>query len=317
MSDNGTLFTPAQQALLRHAEASPREEAARLLSMMAAGHWRAGERDRFVECVRRANALVSVSNLPDIGGGTPPSEELAAMAELLLANRIAPAEVIAQLAIARAALGRADDVRALIDFGRFFHSGICAPPDGESVDAFNDALAAEIKRDLVYYEAPVDRAIRKGWRHNGVLHAASPALRVLRQRLTSAIADYVSALPRDDGHPFVDSRPETLRLKSWAVVSGPQSHHISHIHPDAWATGVYYVTQPAVSRDGQRGWLEVGPPRHVPAVTPEHGWEKRMIEPKRGSFVLMPAYFYHATDPMECDDERICVAFEVQATRAP
>ena len=37
-----------------------------------------------------------------------------------------------------------------------------------------------------------------------------------------------------------------------------------------------------------------------------------MIEPARGSFILMPAYFFHQTEPMGVDEERICIAFETQ-----
>jgi hypothetical protein len=45
-----------------------------------------------------------------------------------------------------------------------------------------------------------------------------------------------------------------------------------------------------------------------------HDWKLRLIEPVPGSLVVMPAYFWHHTKPMGVDQERICVAFEIQAS---
>jgi hypothetical protein len=45
------------------------------------------------------------------------------------------------------------------------------------------------------------------------------------------------------------------------------------------------------------------------SATPD--WEERWIKPAPGQMVIMPAYFTHETSPMEHDEERICVAFDI------
>jgi hypothetical protein len=175
--------------------------------------------------------------------------------------------------------------------------------------ALNNALAAEIRSDLHFQEAPHGRAIRHAWRFDGLHRSQNAAVRSLLAALRRKVSDYIAVLPRDRAHPFVASAPRDFEIGGWAVVSGRESHHRAHLHPRAWATGVYYVVQPAVSRASQTGWLRVGPPAEFVG---DDAWETRMIEPAEGSFVLMPGYFWHETEPMGVDQERICVAFEVR-----
>lgn len=93
-------------------------------------------------------------------------------------------------------------------------------------------------------------------------------------------------------------------------MSNGASYHKSHIHPYAWASGVYYVVEPPISRKpgSRHGWLQVGPPEDLAG---QQGWSERLIAPTPGRLVLMPGYFYHCTRPMGVDEERICVAFDV------
>jgi len=306
------LFTAAQRTLLEEAGRAPPDAARELLLHLAVAHWRAGEEAQFAECFRRAYLLDPsgqvMTRLRQAAGRT--FDELRAMSDALARHAAAYAPVLAIRAVAEARHGNAEMVRALVDYDRFFRRGVCTPPDGMSRDAFNDALAQEIKADMVYYDNPANRSIRRGWRHNCVLDSETPAIMTLRRMLEAQVADYIAALPDDPDNLFLAMRPPRYLVQGWAVISDRETHHTSHLHPAAWATGVYYVTQPRVSRSSERGWLHVGPPRNAPFAA-ENGWESRLIEPARGSFVLMPAYFYHATEPMGVDEERICIAFEV------
>jgi hypothetical protein len=93
-------------------------------------------------------------------------------------------------------------------------------------------------------------------------------------------------------------------------VSGSKGHHVAHIHPKAWLSGVYYVVRPEISRErGDRGWLRIGAPQGLDAT--QSGWQQRMVEPEPGHLVLMPGYFYHGTEPLRVDQARICIAFDV------
>jgi len=303
--------TEAQLEVLAHA-IEGRSDAARLFYDLAESQWQAGDPDGYARFFRRAFLLQPVSHIGRCAGITgydgKTATALRARARALIARNVLFAPVIAALAITDAQLGHDVSAKRLMDSARFLTTGTLAPPDGLSMDAFNRALAEEIKTDLQFHEAPSERAIRHAWRFNGLHRSQHPAIVALLDALCRAIGRYIAALPRDPDHPFLASRPQEFEVGGWAVVSDGRSYHESHLHPRAWATGVYYVVQPEISRETERGWLRVGPPPEL-----QDAWERRLIEPAPGRFVLMPAYFWHETEPMGVDQERICIAFEARS----
>ncbi len=231
----------------------------------------------------------------------------------LIQHGVIFSSVIAALAIGEAFRSNDGEVRKLLDYDRFFRVGTIVSPADWNLDEFNSALADEIRSDLRFYDVPADRSIRKAWRNNRILDSDQPVSKALSKALRAAVEQYITQLPSDDSHPFIASRPCRFTLRGWAVVSDGESYHRSHIHPEAWMSGVYYVARPPVSRepDSRRGWLSVAPPRHILGSAGSSGWESRFVEPEPGNLVLMPGYFYHQTHPMGVDEERICVAFDV------
>jgi hypothetical protein len=308
----GQILDPNVLRMVEAMEAGP--GAANALHVTAETLWRAGDLDSYAELVRRAYLLEPKIKIPL---GTGPTET-AERSNALLDRGVLFAHVIASFVAAEARLGRRDAVERLMDYRRLLRQGRISPPAGLAEQELNRQVADEIKARLSYRDAPRNKAVHKGWRANRLSQNQGPALRALWSLLHDAARDYIASLPDDKTHPFVRSCPEDYVLEGWAVASGKDTFLESHMHPHAWATGVYYVVQPEVSRapDSDCGWLHVGPPdgsasglgRDVPA----DAWERRSIEPAAGTFVLMPAYFWHATRPMGVDQERICIAFELQ-----
>jgi putative 2-oxoglutarate-Fe(II)-dependent oxygenase superfamily protein len=307
----------AQIDLLSHA-IEGRPDAAALFHKLAEAHWRARDYPGYATYFRRGYMLKPVGTIPAEFEPSVDRKNLTAelrdRANRLIEQGVIYASVIADLALAEAQSGNSAAVEYLVDYDRFLRRGIIDPPDGSSLEAFNRALADEIKSNLKFHDTS-ERAIRHGWRFDGLRRAETPALRTLMHLLRRHVSAYMDGLPDDPTHPFVASRPANYNIDGWAVVSDGTSYHRPHMHPYAWATGVYYVVQPEVSRTpgSDRGWLRiVGPPADADGVA-HNNWEcRRLIEPAAGSFVLMPAYFWHETKPMDIDQERICVAFEIQ-----
>jgi hypothetical protein len=218
--------------------------------------------------------------------------------------------LIAVLAIAEALLGNDAGVRRLIDYDRFFKCQTVPSPEGFQESGFHSALAAEIRSDLRFYDLAERRSIRNGWCNNHITTSVLPASHALTRTLRNHVDRYIAALPEDSDHPFVASRPSQYLLEGWAVVTNGLSHHESHMHPRAWLSGVYYVVRPPASIEAHtdRGWLHVGPPGWIGDLA---GWDTRLVEPAPGNLVLMPGYFFHHTQPMGVNEERICVAFDV------
>lgn len=303
-------------AALAHA-IEGRPDAAALFYELAESHWRQGDADGYAHFFRRAFLLEPISHIGQPAGiagyDRASAPALRARAHALVAGGAAFTPAIAALAVTAAQLGRGDEAQRLMDHATLLRTGRIAPPDGVALEAFNAAVAGEIRTNLRYYGEPGGRAIRHAWRFNGLLRENSPHLRRLVGILRKTVADYIAALPRDAGHAFLSQIPDDFEVGGWAVASEGRSHHESHLHPRAWATGVYYVVEPQIARDAarRRGWLTIGPPPELETVA-EDVWGRRHIAPAAGSFVLMPGYFWHATEPMGVDQERICVAFEVR-----
>jgi hypothetical protein len=302
---------PARIALLRHAVTLGPDPS--VLCELSVALAEAGEMAEAARVFRRAYLLQ-----PDIACKALTAIEAANIAKccdfarFLIAQGSAFAPVIATLAITEGRLGNTAVAQKLIDYDSLFRSYVMEPPPGYDVASICRALAQEIKSDLKFYNRPSDRAIRQAWRHDmGV--SRLPASKAWVRAVRREIDRYIANLPQLRDHPFLASRPQDYVLAAWAVVSDGASHHLPHIHPRAWMSGVYYVVQPAASRDTHKqcGWLHVGPPEERTDVTSARGWEERNIEPEPGRLVLMPGYFFHRTEPMGVDEERICIAFDV------
>ncbi len=203
-------------------------------------------------------------------------------------------------------------MRRLVDYDRFFKGEIMDPPEGWDHASFNRDLAAEIRTDLHYYDEPPRRAIRRAWRQEQVMESPLPALRSWAGNIRAIVERYMRSAPAGLDHPFASARPSDYGIEAWALVSDGDSFHHPHIHPRAWMSGVYYVTCPPAARapGSRRGWLHIGPPEKY-GVSADQGWAERMFAPEPGALVMMPAYFYHWTHPMGCDEERICLVFDV------
>ena len=214
------------------------------------------------------------------------------------------------LAAAAIWAGDSETARALTDPDRFLSVTRLHGPDDPDLAL----LAEELGRELYHYDRPSDRSIRMGWRRNNLETADSPVLRRMFDRLWRVALDYIDRLPTDPDNPFLRSRPPSLSLRAWSVVSGADTHHLPHLHATSWVNGVYYVAVPPSVADatGKPGWLRVGPAAGR-GFNAANGWEERWIRPEPGLVVLMPSHFTHETVPLGCDERRICVAFELHA----
>jgi hypothetical protein len=304
---------PNEQLALMARAAEGKPEFARAFHKLAVSYWRAHDVEAYAWCCRQAYHLNPLEKFAVFGDATVEGPaDIRERARALIAHGVSNAPLIAALVTAEAKLGHGDAVRELMDYDRFLVRDRIEPPEGMSLAAFNAMLAAEINSDLQFHDHPESRAIRRAWRFERIRDEPTPAVRMLKDILQRHLTAYSDRLPAGSDHPFVKARPDKMEISGWAVVSDGESHHLSHIHPAAWVTGVYYVVQPDVSRTSERGWLRIGPPfdKRWTGET----WESRLIEPVPGAFVLMPGYFWHDTQPMGVDQERICIAFEAQST---
>ena len=86
------------------------------------------------------------------------------------------------------------------------------------------------------------------------------------------------------------------------------------IHPDGWISGVYYVKIPKeVNVNSKVGWLELG--KFPDDLIPNLKTKSDDIMAEEGKMILFPSYMWHNTVPLEKNEKRICIAFDVVKKR--
>ncbi len=104
-----------------------------------------------------------------------------------------------------------------------------------------------------------------------------------------------------------DATHQCYSLQMWANILGNGGHQISHIHPDALISGVYYISTPKSLKSEdtlthREGWL---------VFSQAESQKQKYVKPEEGLLVLFPSYFFHETVPIKYNESRICVAFDV------
>ncbi len=306
------LHDPQSARLALLEEASRRQPSAALLHTLARLRLDSGDGPSAAAACARAVELggEGVRIEPVIaasGDGFYPPEVQVQRARTLMEHGFITSVVISQLGRAALALNDQTTIQWLMDYARFFRSG---PYDGARRLPLR-RIADIFLASPAWYAEPADRAIRNASRYDAISETSeSPEIADLARTLRKAAGEYIASL-RDgsgDWHPFTASIPVDFAIEAWGVISGRTGYHQSHIHPRAWASGVIYLVAPnsAANSTSRVGWLRVGPPEDL-----KGGWEEQWIQPAAGLLVMFPAYFTHETLPMEIDEERICVAFDI------
>jgi hypothetical protein len=230
------------------------------------------------------------------------------------ALRRTPAHTLAryELAIAHALLGHPQDAKELIDVERFVRVVETATPDrfGDAL-AFEAALTGEIERNPTLTSDPPGKATKGGSQTSTIPRAGDDATDALLEVVRDCVDGFESGLSPDSAHAFEQHRPVRVRLRAWAVVVRGNGRQLSHIHPDGWLSGVYYVGAPEPdTEDPRRGALVLGSLEGT-GLKFDPPWGVRDIQPARGRLVLFPSYTPHATRPTQSPEARTCISFDV------
>ena len=99
---------------------------------------------------------------------------------------------------------------------------------------------------------------------------------------------------------------QLFSLHLWANVLNQGGHQISHIHPDAFISGIYYLKVPKsiendIKKNSFQGCL----------LFAQEESDRYYVRPNEGLLVLFPSYFHHETIPLEHQETRVCIAFDV------
>lgn len=238
-------------------------------------------------------------------------DEVCRFCDSKLAENPASSPAIYYKALALAQLGRGDEARAVLSLERLVRIwDLPVPQNYPDAATFLAAAVAEIRNNPTFVSDPRRGTLRKGLRTRKLQMPGARAV----EALILGFQDCVNGYERDTAHlndGYVRARPQRARLKTWALVTHGEGHHIPHVHQDAWLSGVFFVAAPRrKDGNGYDGALILGDvPPHKGISNPP--WGIRRIEPVPARIVLFPSYVPHATEPTGTDVERISVAFDV------
>ncbi len=162
---------------------------------------------------------------------------------------------------------------------------------------------------------PASQSPRGGTQTPGILFDRPiPEVQKLATRLRLAINDQIAMLRADETHPFLSRLAGGISfVGSWSVRLVSAGYHANHIHQMGWLSSACYIEVPpevAAPKAGLAvppGVLQFGVPDETLGLdfTP-----RRIVQPKVGSLVLFPSYFWHGTAPFESQSPRMTVAFD-------
>lgn len=180
---------------------------------------------------------------------------------------------------------------------------------------FNRALAAELRALHATKNHPTDQTLRGGTQTFGALFdRESPLIAALRTQIQKAIRQFISEMPNDAEHPLYARKTKSFAFSgSWSACLHEGGFHTNHIHPMGWISSAYYVAVPDEAADtaSNPGWFKMG---ETNLQLGRFEKVQRLVQPKVGSLVLFPSYFWHGTVPFRSQAERMTVAFDVVPT---
>lgn len=178
----------------------------------------------------------------------------------------------------------------------------------EGFEALNGALARFIHEEQQRDPAGVEgRSTLLGWHSVNHLHR-SPEMTTFVAVLETKIAEVARAYK-------LDERQARLELATcWALVNGRHASGAAHCHPNAFLSGVYYV-----STTPQAGAIHFHDPRPAAqmaaAPVSEYApWTARQIshQPQPGAMLIFPSWLHHSVGPNLSDALRVSISFNYQ-----
>lgn len=177
-----------------------------------------------------------------------------------------------------------------------------------TTQAFNADLAAVLRNQHKVNAHPLDQYLVNGSQTGrSLLGLQETPIKRFLETVDDAVRDYIGRLKADE--PMGSRRAKQCRYSNlWSVRLLDGGYQGNHVHDRGWISSAYYAAVLPAERqkDPRSGWLKLGEAHRAPAKC---GPEK-FIEPKVGTLVLFPSYFWHGTVPFE-GAERLSMAFDV------
>lgn len=207
------------------------------------------------------------------------------------------------------------------NFGEPDPYGFCRRPLDFVHHARIDALAepgSVLVQDLLRDVTGAEIAERKQGRlHHGIQSAGNlfkrpeASFRTLAGLIERALDDYRARFAGADCEYMRAFPARSVFSSSWYVKMRRGGHLTSHIHETGWLSGVVYLAMPPRAPESTEGCIEFS--THGDDYPKQRDdFPVATVAPQVGDIVLFPSSLFHRTIPFEAEQDRVCVAFDLQ-----
>ena len=249
-------------------------------------------------------------------------DELLEFCEQLIAGGICHTRLHATYFGVLAKLGRVDEAEQIRGLDRYFWQGGIDTPDGfETTEAFNAALAGEIREHPALRFENSQQASEHSWRVDELMIRSQPAVTLLLEQVAGEVENYARRLADTENTAqsqrfFRSLMPNGAKIFPWSIITREQGHENWHTHDKGWLSGVYYAAVPTglPAAKGKAGAIEFGWPERLLGEGSSEKYGNKVIRPEPGMLLLFPSHTHHRTYPHGLSGERIVVSFDIIPT---
>jgi hypothetical protein len=152
--------------------------------------------------------------------------------------------------------------------------------------------------DTLIKDRPGKPTVQGQQTHEIIKNSANEAIIGLSKKIKSLANQYCQSLniPDIKFNESIESE-----ISGWGVVLNQGGHQKLHTHPESIISGVIYIKTSSETESNIRESGNI--------IFPSS--EKLSIAPYRGLMILFPSYLPHSTVATTEDDERVCIAFNI------
>lgn len=175
-------------------------------------------------------------------------------------------------------------------------------------------LNDELCREILLQEQQSQGIIRSnvgGWHSSTDFFTSDlPCVKALKSRIHGFITEMFSAFDASKEDPAIAN----LQLEGWANILRHGQYHSLHCHPNAFWSGVYYITgnPPPEHENSFSGKLELVDPRPGASVVYSERtnlYGRFLVNPVPGQMLVFPGWLQHQVHPYFGPGHRMAIAF--------
>ena len=140
-----------------------------------------------------------------------------------------------------------------------------------------------------------------------IFENSNPIFTTLQSSIYSIIENYREKF-NDKNCEFIQKWPKKDKIKGWFVKMKKDGFLKPHIHEIGWLSGVIYLKVP--KKIENQGMIEFGLDGHNYPKLHEN-FPSKIEEVSTNDIVIFPSSLFHQTIPFESEEERICIAFDI------